>query len=88
MWVIHLFASLHVCDLNCLNSTSIMLLPMKDGAKIIIDYRTVTLIHSIVKDLANCHSSFMDILVYHAQSAFIKRISTYDIFMYMKSFSR
>lgn len=61
---------------NLLNSANIALLPKKEGAVQINDYRPISLMHSISKILgkilANRLQPHLDNLVSHSQSAFIK----------------
>ena len=49
MAVIHQFSSLHCSNLHWLNSANIALLPKKDGAEGVADYRPISLIHAIAK---------------------------------------
>lgn len=61
-----------------LNTANMVLIPKKDGANSVADYRSVSLIHGIVKliskILAQCLQPFMNTFVCRAQSAFIKKI--------------
>src|ERR1041384_2198359 len=79
MRVIHLFDSLHTANLHWLNSANVVLLPKKEGAEGIADYRPISLIHGIAKIIAKVLSMrlapHMNDLVSNAQSAFIKRRS-------------
>ena len=79
MRVIHQFSNLQTSNLHWLNSTNIVLLPKKDGAEEIGDFRSFSLIHAIAKIIAKMLSvrlaPFMNNLVSNAQSAFIKKAS-------------
>ena len=85
MRVIHQFSNLQTSNLHWLNSTNIVLLPKKDGAEEIGDFRSFSLIHAIAKIIAKMLSvrlaPFMNNLVSNAQSAFIKKRSIHDNFM-------
>ena len=87
MRVIDLFGNLHVGNLHWLNSANVILLPKKEGAEGITDYRPISLIHTIAKIIAKVLAlrlaPLMNNLVSHAQSAFIKRRSIHDNFMYV-----
>jgi hypothetical protein len=89
MAVVHLFGNLHVHNFHWLNSANIVLLPKKEGAEEISDYRPISLIHAIAKilskTLANRLGPLMDELVSNAQSAFIKKRSIHDNFLYVKN---
>ncbi|KAK1663557.1 hypothetical protein QYE76_051716 [Lolium multiflorum] len=89
MNVIQLFGSLHSEIFHWLNSANIALLPKKDGAEAISDFRPISLIHAIAKIIAKMLAlrlgPLMDDLVCNAQSAFIKRRSIHDNFLYVKN---
>jgi hypothetical protein len=89
MAVVHLFGNLHAENFHWLNSANIALLPKKEGAEEISDYRPISLIHAIAKilskTLANRLGPLMDELVSNAQSAFIKKRSIHDNFLYVKN---
>jgi hypothetical protein len=63
--------------LNLLNKANIVLLPKKDGADDISDFRPISLIHMfakiITKLLALRLAPLMDALISPCQSAFIKK---------------
>jgi hypothetical protein len=73
------FGELHVHSIHWLNSTNIALLPKKDGAEEISDFRPISLIHAIAKIIAKMLAlrlaPFMNELIFNAQSAFIKKRS-------------
>lgn len=89
---IHLFEKLHGSNLYWLNSANVVLLPKKEGAEGISDYRPISLIHAIVKIiakiLANRHRPHMDSIVSNTQSAFIKGRSIHDNFMHVRNLAR
>jgi hypothetical protein len=61
---------------NLLNSASVVLIEKKDVIDSIRDYRSINIMHSVVKllakTLANRLAPHLDKLVSHSQSAFIK----------------
>jgi retron-type reverse transcriptase len=67
-----------------LNSANIILLPKKDGAQTIADYRPISIMHSVSKLLANQLAPKMDKLISQSQSAFIKGRSIQDNFQYVR----
>ena len=89
MKAINLFRNLHVANFHWLNSANIALLPKKYGAEDISDFRPISLIHGIAKIIAKILSIrlglLMDDLVSKAQSAFIKKRSIHDNFLYVKN---
>jgi hypothetical protein len=89
MRVIHLFGNLHVENLHWLNSANMVILPKKEGAEEVADFRPISLIHGIAriisKMLAIRLAPFMNELVPNAQSAFIKKRSIHDNFLYVKN---
>ena len=92
MRVISCFGALRTNNLQWLNSANVVLLPKKDGAEGISDYRPICLIHAVAKIIAKVLSLrlalHMGALVSHAQSAFIKKRSIHDNFMYVRNFAR
>lgn len=72
---------------NLLNSANIALLPKKEGASQVGDYRPISLMHSIAKIfgkvLANRLAPHLERLVSHSQSAFIKGRCIQDNFQYV-----
>jgi hypothetical protein len=89
MRVIGSFENLHGENLHWLNSANVALLPKKDGAEEVADFRPINLIHGIAriisKMLAIRLAPFMNDLVSNAQSAFIKKRSIHDNFLYVKN---
>jgi hypothetical protein len=89
MGVINQFGNLHAENFHWLNSANIALLPKKDGAEEVGDFRPISLIHAIAKIileiLALRLSPFMNELLSNAQSAFIKKRSIHDNFLYVKN---
>lgn len=86
------FSLLHAQHLQHLNTTHIVLLPKKAYATEISDFRPISLIHSVAKLfsklLANRLAYELNELVSRAQSAFIKRPSIQDNFLYMQNLIR
>jgi hypothetical protein len=74
---------------NLLNSANVTLLPKKNGAQSIADYRPISVIHSMAKLLgkllANRLSPLIDGMVSHCQSAFIRGRSIHDNFQYIQA---
>jgi hypothetical protein len=54
MKVVNDFGNLHVANFHWLNSANIALLPKKEGAEDISDYRPISLIHAIAKIMLKC----------------------------------
>jgi retron-type reverse transcriptase len=73
---------------SLLNPANIVLLPKKDGAQTIADYRPISIMHSVskllAKILANQLAPKMDKLISRSQSAFIKGRSIQDNFQYVR----
>jgi retron-type reverse transcriptase len=71
-----------------LNPANIVLLPKKDGAQTIADYRPISIMHSVskllAKILANQLAPKMDKLISRSQSAFIMGRSIQDNFQYVR----
>lgn len=92
MNAINLFGNLHAENFHWLNSANVALLPKKDGAGSISEFRPISLIHGIAKIITKALSlrlgPFMNELVSKAQSAFIKKRSIHDNFLYVKIFVR
>jgi hypothetical protein len=82
MAVVNQFSSLRTNHLHWLNSANIALIPKKEGAEEITDFRPISLIHAIAKliskMLATRLAPYMNMLVSNAQSAFIKKRSIHD----------
>jgi hypothetical protein len=92
MKVITLFSNLHSENFHWLNSANIVLLPKKDGAESVSDYRPISLIHAVAKIIAKMMATrlapFMNFLISRAQSAFIKTRSIHDNYMYVWNYAR
>ena len=86
------FSNLHTSNLHWLNSANIALIPKKEGAESILDFCPISLIHAIAKIitkvLATRLAPHMNNLVSPAQSAFIKKRSIHDNFMYVRNLAR
>ena len=87
MRVVSSFANLRTTGLHWLNTANVVLLPKKEGAEDISDYRPISLIHAIAKIIAKILAirlaPHMHKLISNAQSAFIKTRSIHDNFMYI-----
>ncbi|XP_073367762.1 uncharacterized protein [Aegilops tauschii subsp. strangulata] len=92
MRAIDRFDSLHSTNLHWINSANIVLLPKKEGAERVADYRPISLIHAIARIIAKMLSirlgPHMSTLISNAQSAFIKTRSIHDNFMYVRNLAR
>ena len=79
-------------NLSLLNKANIVLIPKKDGADLVTDYRPISLIHSfakiISKILALRLAPKMHELISPCQSAFIKGRSIHDNFLYVRNIAR
>jgi hypothetical protein len=73
---------------NLLNSANVVLIPKREGAQEIKDYRLISVMHSTVKllckILANCLAQHLDKIVSRNQSAFIRGRSIHDNFQYIQ----
>ena len=92
MRVFGLISNLHGENFHLLNSALVALLPKKEGAESIGDFRPISLIHAIAKILAKVMAlrlaPLMDTLVSHSQSAFIRTRSIHDNFLFVRNFAR
>jgi hypothetical protein len=79
-------------DLNLLNKANIILVPKMDRAEDIRDFRPISLIHVITKlitkILALRLAPLIDGLISPCQSAFIKRRSIHDNYLYVRNLTR
>ena len=86
------FFNCHDQHFNLLNNAHIVLLPKKEDAKTVGDFRPISLSNSIVKLisklLATRLTADLDDLVSRAQSAFIKKRSIHDNFLYTQNLIR
>ena len=84
--------SLNTGPLHKLNGASIVLLPKKEAAEAVKDYRPISLIHSfakiVSKVLAMRLSQQINTLISDSQSAFIKRRCIQDNFLYVRNLAR
>lgn len=92
MLAVNHFSNLQTAHLHWLNSADVALIPKKDGAEDISDFRPISLIHAITKIIAKMMSKrlapHMNDLVSQAQSAFIKKRCIHDNFMYVRNLAR
>lgn len=86
------FYQLHDQHFVHLNTAHLILLPKKADAKAIGDFRPISLTHSIAKlfskILANRLAPVLNDIVFRAQSAFIKKRSIHDNFLYTQNVIR
>jgi hypothetical protein len=84
MHVFHSLHTLHVGNLHWIDSANIALIPKKDGAQEMHDFRLISLIHAIAKITAKMVATrlapHMNFLVTNAQSIFINKRSIHDNF--------
>jgi hypothetical protein len=89
MAAIHSLYNLRCKDLDLLNKANIILIPRKDGALSIGDFRPISLIHGVAKIvtkvLALRLTPFLSELISPCQSAFIKKRSIHDNFLYVRN---
>jgi hypothetical protein len=87
-----IFYQQHSQHLRQLSKAHIVLLPKKHGAASVKDYRPIGLTHSIAKLFSKCLASRpapkLDKLVCRAQSAFIKKRSIQDNFLFAQNLIR
>jgi hypothetical protein len=92
MQAINYFHQQHEQHFTHLNSAHVVLLPKKPGAKSVADYRPISLTHSVAKLISKLLASRLapelKFLVSRSQSAFIKRRSIQDNFMYTQNVVR
>lgn len=79
-------------NLHLLNSAYMVLIPKKEDAAFVGDYRPISLVHSfaklITKIMANRLASKLNSIVAHNQSAFIRGGSIHDNFMLVQQMAR
>jgi len=92
MAALNSFHILRCEDLNLLNSASVLLIPKKDGAETVQDFRPISLIHAFAKIISKILTirlaPRMDELIVPCQSAFIKGRSIHDNFLYVRNIAR
>jgi hypothetical protein len=92
MKVINAFSELSASNFHIINKANIVLLPKKDGAESISDFRPISLIHAIPKIIAKAMARRlgpkMDDIVSRSQSAFIKSRTIHDNFLYVRNTAR
>lgn len=92
MAAVHSLQNSRCRHLNLLNKTNIILLPKKDEAEDIKDFRPISLIHGVAKILTKILAlrlaPYMNDLISPCQSAFIKGRSIHDNFMYVRNIAR
>jgi len=89
---VNYFFNRHDQHFNLLNNAHIILLPKKEDASQVGDFRPISLAHSVTKLisklLATRLSADLDKLISRAQSAFIKKRSIQDNFLYTQNLIR
>jgi hypothetical protein len=89
---INFFYQQHDQHFSLLNSAHVVLLPKKADAKVVADFRPISLSHSIAKLISKLLAARLvpelKSLVSRAQSAFIKRRSIQDNFLYTQNVVR
>lgn len=89
MRVFHQVYNLAGGDLGLLNTAMVVLLPKKDGATRLTDYRPISLIHSmaklITKVLALRLARVIQALISPTQTAFLKSKCIQDSFLYVQN---
>ncbi|CAO2206826.1 unnamed protein product [Urochloa humidicola] len=92
MKAVQFFYQQHDQHLSHLNTAHVVLIPKKADAKSVADYRPISLTHSIAKLLskllANRLGPELNGMVSRAQSAFIKKRSIQDNFLYTQNLIR
>jgi hypothetical protein len=91
MQVINIIGDLQVANLHWLNSANISLFPKKVTTEYISYFRPISLIHAIIiiaKILDVCLAPLVNDLVSNPQSAFIKKSSMHDNFLYVKNLAK
>ena len=89
---VNYFYSNHDQHYNLLNTAHIVLLPKKEEASTVGDYRPISLSHSITKLISKLMATRLSVelncLLSRAQSAFIKKRSIHDNFLYTQNLIR
>ena len=89
MRAFHQFYCIAGDDLAALNSALVVLIPKKDGATTVSDFRPISLVHSIAKLITKVLSmrlsNVIDSIISPAQSAFLAKKSMHDSFLYVQS---
>ena len=92
MEAVNAFHALRCGSLSLINTANVLLIPKKEGADEVGDFRPISLIHSFIKliskTLALRLQPHMNAIVSTCQSAFIKRRSIHDNFMAVHSAAR
>jgi hypothetical protein len=92
MLAVNFFSQRHGQHFNLLNSAHVVLIPKKPDAKTLSDFRPISLTHSIPKFFSKLLSTRLaaelNSIVSRAQSAFIRRRSIQDNFLYTQNLIR
>jgi hypothetical protein len=85
---VEFFFSMNQQDLHFLNQAYIVLIPKKASRQRVVDYRTISLIHSfaklVSKILANKLGPELKHLISNNQTSFIKQMCIHNSFMYVQ----
>uniref|UniRef100_A0A453S8A0 Uncharacterized protein n=2 Tax=Aegilops tauschii subsp. strangulata TaxID=200361 RepID=A0A453S8A0_AEGTS len=85
----HQFYHLAGGDMAAINRALIVLLPKKDGATAITDFRPISLIHSVAKLISKVLSmrlaKVIHTIISLAQTAFLKTKCIHDSFLYVQN---
>ncbi|KAK1692230.1 hypothetical protein QYE76_008927 [Lolium multiflorum] len=92
MKVIDAFSELSINNLHIINGANIALLPKKEGADSVTDFRPISLIHIVPKIISKTMAMRlqprMNDIISPSQSAFIKSRSIHDNFMFIRNATR
>ena len=92
MNVLRAFHNQRNINLDILNTANIVLIPKREGAASISDYRPISLIHGVAKIVTKIMAlrlwPLMNGLVSNAQSAFSKKRAIHDNFMYVRNLAQ
>jgi hypothetical protein len=74
MAAVNAFYNLRCCNLHLINSASIILIPKKDGAETVVDFRPISLIHSFIKIITKTLALQLALRMNEINLAFSKRL--------------
>jgi hypothetical protein len=86
------FHALRCGSLSLINTTNVILIPKKEGAEEVGDFRPISLIHSFIKLISKILAlrlqPHMNAIISTCQSAFIKNRSVHDNFLAVRNMAR